>query len=159
MTDDFCAVLKEGISGKRVAVVGVGSELCADDAAGLYFVDLLSEKMDDDRFLFIKGGSAPENFTGQIKAFRPDTLLLIDAAFLGLEPGDYKFVDTDRITGLPFSTHMLPLPFLISYLEVETGCSTLVVGIQPVSTEQGFGMCGMVKQGVERLAGLFLSCL
>ena len=159
MTDDFCAVLKDSVAGKRVAIMGAGSELCCDDVAGLFLIDLLSERINDDRFLLIKGASAPENFTGQIKIFRPDTLLLVDAAYLNLEPGDFKFVDAEKIAGLPFTTHMLPLPFLISYLEAETGCSTLVIGIQPVTTEQGFGLSGAVKRGTEKLADLLLACL
>ncbi len=159
MKRDFSTLIKENICGKRVAVVGAGSELCGDDAAGLYFIDLLCEKINDSRFLFIKGGPAPENFTGQIKEFQPETLLIADAAFLGLEPGDFSYVDTEKITGLPFTTHMLPLPFFINYLEAETGCKTLVIGIQPVTTQQGSGMCDKVKRGVETLAELFIECI
>ena len=60
---------------ERIAVVGVGAELCRDDAAGLYLIDRLAMRTGfavgkaSGRLLLVGGGPAPENFTGLIKAF------------------------------------------------------------------------------------------
>ena len=149
----------------RVAVVGVGSELCRDDEAGLYLVDCLAKRIGltvgeaGDRLLLVKGGPAPENFTGIIKAFRPDLLLVVDAAYLELPAGSIQILPEERATGLSFSTHMLPLPMMLAYLKLECACETCLVGIQPATTEQGLGMTPRVKEGAELLAEILVKVL
>ncbi|MCE5188332.1 MAG: hydrogenase 3 maturation endopeptidase HyCI [Eubacteriales bacterium] len=149
----------------RVAVVGVGSELCRDDAAGMYFAGRLSEKTGlpvgqaGDRLLLIQGGPAPENFTGLVKAFRPDLLLVVDAAYLELPAGSIEILPEERAAGLSFSTHMLPLPMMLAYLKLECACETCLVGIQPATTEQGLGMTRRVQEGAELLADILVKAL
>lgn len=150
---------------RRVAVVGVGSELCRDDEAGLYLVECLSGRTglavgaSNERLLLIRGGPAPENFTGIIKAFRPDLLVVVDAAFLELPAGSIQILPEERAAGLSFSTHMLPLPMMLSYLKLECACETCLVGIQPASTEQGLGMSPRVREGAELLAEILTEAL
>ena len=90
---------------ERIAVVGVGTELCRDDAAGLYLVDQLCAKtglaagVPNERLLLIKGGPAPENFTGLIKAFRPNLLVVADAAYLELPAGSIQILPEERAAG------------------------------------------------------------
>lgn len=149
----------------RVAVVGVGSELCRDDEAGLYLVDCLSRRtglaagQSNDRLLLIKGGPAPENFTGIIKSFQPDLLVVVDAAYLELPAGSIQILPEERAAGLSFSTHMLPLPMMLAYLKLECACETCLVGIQPATTEQGLGMTKRVQEGTELLAGVLAEAL
>ena len=92
-----------------------------------------------ERLLLVKGGPAPENFTGVIKAFGPDLLLVVDAAYLELPAGSIQILPEERAAGLSFSTHMLPLPMMLAYLKLECACETCLVGIQPATTEQGSG--------------------
>jgi len=139
-------------SGQRYAVMGIGSVLRSDDAAGMYFIELLSGMIKRDNLLLIAGSTAPENFTGAIKDFKPDVLFIVDAAHMGLLPGEAKVVPACDISGFSFSTHMLPLPVMLKYLEAESGCDVLFIGIQPKCTDYGFCMCDDVKKGVERLA-------
>lgn len=150
---------------KRICILGVGAELCHDDAAGLYLIERLSARIGipvgvvQERLLLISGGPAPENFSGLIREFRPDLLVVVDAAFLELPAGSIQLLPEEKAAGLSFSTHMLPLPMLISYLRLTCGCQTCLVGIQPASTEQGIGMSPRVAEGAELLAELFLSAL
>ena len=150
---------------KRVCVLGVGSELCHDDEAGLYLVEKLSERLNipvgeaSGRVLLVSGGPAPENFSGMIRAFHPDLLVVVDAAFLELPAGSIQLLPEERAAGLSFSTHMLPLPMLLSYLKLACGCQTCLVGIQPATTEQGLGMSPRVQEGAEMLAELFAQAL
>lgn len=149
----------------RVAVVGAGSELCRDDEAGLYLVDCLAKRVGlpvgeaGKRLLLVKGGPAPENFTGIIKAFQPDLLLVVDAAYLELPAGSIQILPEERAAGLSFSTHMLPLPMMLSYLKLECACETCLVGIQPATTEQGLGMTPRVQEGAELLAEILFNAL
>lgn len=150
---------------QRVAVVGVGSELCRDDEAGLYVVDRLTERtglaagQSNERLLLVRGGPAPENFTGIIKAFRPDLLVVVDAAYLKLPAGSIQILPEERAAGLSFSTHMLPLPMMLAYLKLECACETCLVGIQPATTEQGLGMSKRVQEGAELLSEILSKAL
>ena len=148
----FSAFLRDTIKSSRVAVLGVGSELCRDDGAGLYAVREIKKQPGSERLLLLCGESAPENFTGVIKSFKPDVLFIIDAAYMDLPAGSVQLLPYERAAGLSFSTHMLPLPIMLNYLEAEVGCETLFIGVQPRSTEQGLGMSAEVKAGVRRLA-------
>ena len=150
---------------KRVCILGVGTELCHDDAAGLYCIDQLAIKLGipvgaaHDRILLVSGGPAPENFSGLIREFYPDLLVVVDAAFLELPAGSIQLLPEESAAGLSFSTHMLPLPMLLSYLKLACNCQTCLVGIQPATTEQGIGMSARAKEGAELLAELFARAL
>lgn len=146
-------------SGQKYAVLGIGSELRSDDGAGMYFIELLSDRVKHDNVLLIAGSTAPENFTGVIKNFAPDKLIIVDAAHMGLLPGEVKVVPACDIDGVSFSTHMLPLPVMLKYLEAESGCDVLFIGIQPECTDQGLCMCDEVKKGIEQLAEDFYFAL
>lgn len=139
--------------------MGVGSELRNDDAAGMIFASELDLLIKSDNLLVIGGGSAPENFTGVIKEFRPDILFIVDAAFMGLETGEISLLDSKQIEGISFSTHMLPLPLMLDYLKTEAGCETVIIGIQPENTGQGLEVCEKVKTAAKELATTFYSLI
>lgn len=143
--------------GSRIAALGVGSVLRNDDAAGMIFAEKLAGICKSERLLVLGGGSAPENFTGVIKVFSPDILFIVDAAFMGEEPGCIKLLGSEHIGGLSFSTHMLPLPLMLDYLSSECGCKPVVIGIQPENTEQGLEVNPAVRLAAESLAELFAS--
>lgn len=149
-------LLKNMEPGKKYALLGIGSPLRSDDGAGMYFIDLLTETLESEHVLLVAGSTAPENFTGVIKDYAPDKLIIVDAAHLGLRPGALKIVPACDIGGCSFSTHMLPLPVMLKYLETEASCDVIFIGIQPKSTEQGFRMCDEVKKGIEELAEIFI---
>ena len=137
----------------RVAIFGVGAKLRMDDYAGMAVIDALAAKsVANDRLLLVSGGSAPENLTGVIRAFKPDFVIVIDAAEIGLAPGEYRLLEPERISGATFCTHLLPLPVTLHYLERTCGCQSVYIGIQPTSTEQGIGMSAEAEAGVAQLA-------
>ncbi|NLY37810.1 MAG: hydrogenase maturation peptidase HycI [Firmicutes bacterium] len=145
--------------GYKIAVLGIGSTLRSDDAAGIYFVELLGKRIKKDNLLLIAGSTAPENFTGVIKDFAPDKLFIVDAAYVGGLPGEVKVIPAAEISGVSFSTHMLPLPVMLKYLAAELPCDVIFIGIQPKSTEHGFVMSEEVKRETERLAEDFAAFL
>ncbi len=125
---------------RKVVVLGAGSVLCGDDGAGMLVVEHLQKALADrangeEKLLPLAGSTAPENFSGVIRAYCPDLILLVDAAFMEAGAGEIRFLDPAQIKGINFSTHMLPLSVLVDYLHQETAASVAVIGIQPQATE------------------------
>jgi hydrogenase 3 maturation protease len=145
--------------GQKTVIMGVGSVLRSDDGAGMYCVEQLKELVKQKEQLhnlcLLGGSTAPENFTGVIKDFSPDRLFIIDAAHMGRDVGKVCVLDMNDIGGISFSTHMLPLPIMLQYLALETGCEVICIGIQPENTEQGMQMCDKVQAAAVRLAEVF----
>jgi hydrogenase 3 maturation protease len=83
--------------------------------------------------LFVNGGSAPENVLGEVKAFQPDVIVFIDAAVMGRERGAVRLIDTrqEKISGISFCTHSLPLTIIADYIRQSLDCEIYVIGIEP----------------------------
>lgn len=147
--DEFLAGLLAGT--ERLAILGAGHELMADDAAGVAITDALIERFGDgsERFRVWSGGTAPECFTGVIKAFQADHVLIIDAADFGGAPGALCDVEPSVVGGVSFSTHMLPLKVMLEYLQKELGCRATILGIQPACLEFGGEMTPEVRETVD----------
>jgi hydrogenase 3 maturation protease len=143
--------VKDG-SGRKFAVLGIGSPMRSDDAAGMRAVRLLGKLVAHPDVLLIGGDTAPENYTGVIKQFHPDKLIVIDAAQLGLSPGQTAIIPQADVGGISVATHHLPLPIMLHYLKSEIGCSILLIGIQSATTEYGRLMTRAVGDGTKRLA-------
>jgi hydrogenase 3 maturation protease len=138
----------------RIAILGVGNELNGDDAAGVRVVRELAARLAaTPGVLLIDGGTAPENFTGPLRRFRPDLVLEIDAADFNAAPGTTRWIDWRRADGLSASTHTLPPSVLARYLVCELGCEVALVGIQPADLTFGERMSPEVEKAVTDLAG------
>ena len=136
---------------RRVAVVGVGSELRGDDAAGIEVVRRLRRQLKSPNLLLVEGGVAPESFTSRIRRFKPSHVLLIDATDFGARPGDVILAEPEAIKGRSISTNTMPLSLLASYLREQTGAKILLLGIQPASAEMGTPMSGEVKKAIDKV--------
>jgi len=138
---------------RRVAVLGVGSILRGDDAAGMLLIEYLQKKdLSSDNILLISGSTAPENFTGTICDFKPDLLLIADAAHIGASPGGMAILEEAQVTDGGFSTHMLPISLMLQYLRRHGISHTVLLGIQPKSTQFGALLCPEVVRSVRELA-------
>ncbi len=147
------------LNAKKVAILGIGSELRGDDVAGLLAAqqiekDTKGKSVTPQIQVFI-GETAPENLTGEIKGFQPTHLIIIDAAELNKEPGHIEIMEPGTIGGTSFCTHSLPLKVIIGYLlesfngstgstgstgsprasspprPKSMGCEVIIIGIQP----------------------------
>jgi hydrogenase 3 maturation protease len=119
---------------KRVAILGIGSELRGDDAAGILAarqIEKNTKKNATPEVRVFIGDTAPENLTGEIKRFQPTHLLIIDSADLNIEPGEIRLLNPDQIGGTSFCTHTLPTSVLTDYLMQSFKCEVIAVGIQP----------------------------
>ena len=137
----------------RLAVLGVGHELYGDDAVGVWLAGRLSKLASSTvNLISLQGGPAPENFTGTLRRFAPDLVLLVDAALMNLEPGQVGWLDWRDTTGFSASTHTLPLNILADYLTTGLGCEVALLGIQPAQTAVGAPLSPEVRKAAEHVA-------
>ncbi|MBU4198893.1 MAG: hydrogenase maturation peptidase HycI [Verrucomicrobia bacterium] len=152
---DTCGLETALRQARRIAVVGIGSDLRGDDIAGILVIRELRAALGRSRpsgLRIFDGGTAPENLTGEILRCKPSHILLTDAADLGLKPGAVKLIEPEQIAGMPFSTHVLPLKILTDYLTQSLSCRVIVLGIQPGRTDFGRTPSKEIKQAAHRLA-------
>jgi len=135
----------------RVVVVGVGSDLRGDDAVGVEMVRRLRGRIRSPNVLMIEGGAAPENFTSQIRRFKPSHIVILDAIDFQARPGDVILADPEAIAGRSFSTHTVPLSLLAGYLKEQTGARIILLGIQPGEIGPGSRMGEAVKASMEKV--------
>jgi hydrogenase 3 maturation protease len=152
---DLLSMLKDA---RRVAIIGIGSDLRADDAAGVEVVRSLRRHLTSPNVLLIDGGVAPENFTAQIKKFRPSHVIMIDATDLGLKPGTASIVDLNTITGPSIFSHRLPLSIFADYLRAHD-TKIIFIGIQPANARIGAAMSNQVKRSVDATSAAILKFL
>ncbi len=137
----------------RIALMGIGHELCGDDAVGVRVAGLVRERRPvDEHLLAIEAGPAPENFTSVLRRFQPDLVLLLDSALMGEQPGSVRWLDAQQAEGFSASTHTLPLNILFAYLASELGCSIGLIGIQPEQTFADAPLTPRVQAAAEELA-------
>ncbi len=119
----------------RLAFVGIGHELCGDDAVGVRIAELLRTLVaGNEHVLVVAAGPAPENFTSVLRRFQPDLVVMLDSALMEEQPGASRWLDWQETDGVSASTHTLPLHIFASYLTAELGCSMALIGVQPGQT-------------------------
>ena len=128
--------LKNRLEGAaKIAILGIGSLLRADDAAGMLVAENIEKhcgktnRKPEIKVFF--GETAPENLTGEIKKFEPTHLIIIDSGDAGKEPGAITIINPEEVTGVSFSTHQLPTGIMIDYLLKFIKCRVTVIVIQP----------------------------
>ncbi|MFB3852429.1 MAG: hydrogenase maturation peptidase HycI [Vicinamibacterales bacterium] len=141
------------LAGRRVAVLGVGNELNADDGVGVRVVRELGRMLPArSDVLLIEAGGAPENFTGAIRRFQPDTVIIADAAAMGDKVGAIRWIDWRASDGFSGSTHTLPPSVLARFLMETVGCDVVLLGIQPASVEFDQPMSAAVEAAAREAA-------
>jgi hydrogenase 3 maturation protease len=147
----------------RIVLLGVGSELRSDDAAGLLVAKAVAQsKIAHSVFSKLKvflGGTAPENFSGEIKKFNPRQLIIVDSAELNQPAGTVKLIAPDKIGGVSFCTHQLPLKIFIDYLLNSLKCDIIVIGIQPKIIDFGEAVSPPVKKAAKLVAQAIVDVL
>jgi len=139
-------------------VLGIGNTLNGDDGVGIYVAEKLSKaKLSgaERELIAISAGTTPENYTSVIRHHKPDILILVDAADMGLSPGSYRIIPLEKIEIMHFSTHNLPLSFFISYLGEFCG-EVKLVGIQPDKMDVGMALSSVVQSSGDRVVNLIV---
>jgi hydrogenase 3 maturation protease len=154
---DVQKALKEWLaSAERVVVAGIGNPIRSDDFVGVKIVQNLQGKV-SGRVYLIECETVPESYLQSIVEFNPTHVLLIDAAILGLKPGETRFVSPERMADFPaISTHMLPLRIFCEYLTATTKAKIALLLVEPRNVEFGEGLTPDVQAGAEKITNILL---
>jgi hydrogenase 3 maturation protease len=151
--------LKKFLKGAdRISVLGIGSELRADDAAGILVAKGL-EGSQNDKFKVFIGHTAPENLSGEIRKYMPSRLIMIDTADIGKKPGETIMFTPEDAGGISFSTHKLPIKILAQYLQKDIDCKITIIGIQPKLLDFGKPVSNEVRKSIGILSGMLKEVL
>ncbi len=127
-------------------LLGIGNSLRGDDGAGSF----IARNFHHHLWISLDSGTAPENFTSKIKDVKPNLLIIIDAAELNLASGAFRIIPYNKISELQFSTHSIPLSFLLDYLK--SFCKEIImIGIQPGSTNLSDNLSQNVLVGCKKI--------
>ena len=97
-------------------ILCIGNRLGGDDAIGPYIADQLKKQVLDE-IKVLDCGTVPENYTADVKRYKPKKLVLIDAVDMNLNPGEIRIIPQEKIGTMHISTHGIPLSVLMSYLK------------------------------------------
>lgn len=110
-------------------LIGVGNEMNGDDGIGVYIAKNFRHK----DWIAIDCETVPENYIGEIKKYRPEEIIIVDASDMRLEPGAIRRIRKEKIGKASFSTHSIPLSLFISHVEELFHSKVHLIGIQPKS--------------------------
>lgn len=160
MAEAIEKALEDWFSGsKKIVVAGIGNPIRSDDYVGLKVVEGLHGKVSEN-VLLLECETVPEGYLLDIEKFNPTHVLLVDAAYLGLKPGEATLVDADAIAGFSaVSSHVLPLRIFCEYVKQATGARVALLLVEPVSMEFGEGLSVEIAAVAERLTKVLVGLL
>ena len=143
----------------KIVVAGIGNPIRSDDFVGVKIVQDLKDKV-SDKVCLIECETVPESFMDEIVELKPSHVLLIDAAVMGLEPGEARLFDAEKVTDFPpISTHMLPLRVFCDYIKQLAKSKIALLLIEPGNTEFGEGLTPKIKEISEKLTSMLIELL
>ncbi len=136
-------ILKKKLqNAKRIAVLGIGSDLRGDDVAGVLVAQQIEKSLKKNKKVKVfLGQTAPENLTGEIKKFQPTHL------------------NPDQIAGTSFCTHMLPTKVMVDYLLQSFKFEVITIGIQPKTLSLGSKPSKPVLTSAKKLSSTIANLL
>jgi hydrogenase 3 maturation protease len=139
---------------ERVVVAGIGNPIRRDDFVGVKIVQDLKGKVSKNVYL-LECETVPEGFMQEIVDLKPSHVLLIDAAILGLKPGETRLVFPEQVTDFPaITTHVLPLRIFCEYVTKMTEAKIALLLIEPKNNEFGEGLTPEVQAAAEKIANI-----
>jgi len=132
--------------------MGVGNDIRRDDAVGEEVV----REFESEGWDVVDCGSVPENQIVMIEEDDYETVVIVDAANMGLEPGEIRMVPRDYLGVFTMSTHAMPLSTVMDFLDKKVE-EVFLIGIQPKDMSLGEGMTPEVEKAKERVIELLES--
>jgi hydrogenase 3 maturation protease len=150
------ALEKWFIAAENVVVAGIGNPIRRDDFVGVKILQDLEGKVSAEVHL-IECETVPESFMQEIVDIKPSHVLLIDAAILGLKPGEMRLVFPEQITDFPaITTHVLPLRIFCEYIRNMTDAQIGLLLIEPEKTDFGEGLTLTVQTAAKKITKILL---
>lgn len=154
---DLRSEINNRIKGK-VSIAGIGNIMRGDDGLGPKLIELLKAR-NINAGLF-DCGTAPENYIFPMLKSLCDTLILVDAANMALEPGMARVLDVDNIMNISFSTHSPSPRLFIDLLKMgKEDLNIFIISVQPKDTSLGSPLSEEVLKGLETLTGIISETL
>lgn len=152
--------LKKWLSdAEKVVIAGIGNPIRMDDFVGVKIVQNLCGKF-SDRVLLVECETVPESYLQQILDFNPTHVLLIDAAVLGLKPGEAKLVNPEELRSFSaFTSHMLPLRIFCDVVVKACGAKASLLLIEPKRTDFGEEMTPELVDSAEKITRILSELL
>ncbi len=116
-------------------LLGVGNRLSHDDGVG----PVVAQALVESDWIAIDCGTALENVIGIVTREQPDLLVIVDAAAMGKEPGEFCRLRLQAKDRMLASTHGLPLSFVLGNIE-SAAKETILIGIEPKDLSFGEGL-------------------
>jgi hydrogenase 3 maturation protease len=136
---------------EKVVIAGIGNPIRKDDFVGVKIVQDLEGKVSKNVSL-LECETVPESFMQEIVDLKPSHVLLVDAAVLGLKPGETRLVFPEQVTDFPaITTHVLPLRIFCEYVTKMAEAKIALLLIEPENTEFGEGLTPKVHAAAERI--------
>ncbi len=131
---------------KRKVLLGLGNPLGRDDAVGFYVASTFRAP----DWVAIPAQNL-ENVWGIVEKEKPEKLVIVDAADMGLPPGSIRRLPLTEGAEMVGSTHGLPLSLFLSLAKVQ---EVVLIGIQPRDYGVGEGLSPEVQAAAHLLGQL-----
>ncbi|MGA2111531.1 MAG: hydrogenase 3 maturation endopeptidase HyCI [Anaerolineales bacterium] len=149
-------ILESRLEARKAVILGIGNPWRGDDGFGPTLAKRLQGSVGAT---VINAEEIPENYLGLIVAAQPQTVVLVDAVELGLQPGEMALVEADSLAGAGLSTHAASLSLCARYIHNETQADVFLLGVQPLTTELGASLSPPVEAAIDLLQGILTQLL
>ena len=127
----------------------LGNVLLGDDAVGCKVAELLHAKKITG---VVDCGITPENHIAALRAQPPSILLIVDAADMGISPGELRRFSIEELDTATTVSHNIPISLLLlPFVDV---FEIVVLGIQPATTQLGTALSDAAEKAARRVADL-----
>jgi len=97
-------------------------------------------------------GTTPENHIAALRTQPPSTLLIVDAADMGITPGGLRRFSIEELNSATAVSHGIPMSLLLSpFADV---FEIVMLGIQPTTTRLGEPLSETAEKAARRVADL-----
>lgn len=136
---------------ERVVVAGIGNPIRRDDFVGVKIVQDLEERV-STKVSLLECETVPESFMQEIVDIKPSHVLLIDAAILGLKPGEIRLIYPEQVSDFPaITTHVLPLRIFCEYIAKMIKAKIALLLIEPENTDFGEGLTPITQDVAKKV--------
>ncbi len=144
--------LKKWFTGSdKIVIAGIGNPIRKDDFFGVKIVQDLQGTV-SDKVSLLQCETVPESYMQEIVDINPTHVLLIDAAILGLTPGEMRLVFPEQLEDFPaMTTHVLPMRIFCEYVTKMTKAKIALLLVEPENTEFGEGLTPKVKAAADKV--------
>lgn len=138
----------------RIALLGVGNDMKGDDGIGIIASDMVYEDIRNVHDCLLIKTNVPENYIRKIIEFRPNTLIVFDAADFNGKYGEVRLIEEDDIVNFSISTHNSPLSIFFEIIRSEKNMKIHLIGIQKKNTEFGEDISEEILSSLPRVVSL-----